>query len=50
MKFSWLSRDKDGEGIQAFPLRNGFVNLITNAVVSTPRIIVCVAEGAFVIT
>ena len=50
MKWSWLSRDKDGAGIQAFPLRKGFVNLIASAVVTTPRIIVCVTEGAFVIT
>ena len=50
MKWSWLSRDVGGEPVQAFPLRNGFVNLENPAVVSTPRIIACVDDGAFIIT
>lgn len=50
MKLSWLSRDKDGDAIQAFPLRQGFVNLVTSAVVTTPRVIVCVTDGTVIIT
>lgn len=50
MKWSWLSRDKDGDAIQAFPLRKDFVNLESASVVTTPRVIVCVTDGTIVIT
>lgn len=47
---SFLYKDVGGDLIQAMPLKKGFVNLEAAAVVSVPRIISCVDDGAFVIT
>lgn len=48
--FSWMSRDKGGEIIQAMPLRKGFINLVNPAVVNKPRVIYCVTAGDITIT